>query len=141
MTAHINVGGTNRTVKEAWVNVAGTQRKAKEVWVNVAGTWRKTFSARTVAIIIANYTQMSSGLGGAVYDRITFAINVSDAVTPTSYEWSLAVTTATAIFDGPVYNMSGFTRQVTGTVNATIVVGGQTYYPTLDFTYTAGDEV
>lgn len=139
---NVKVGGTWRPAKAIHTKVSGTWRAAKEVWVNVGGVWRKAWTARTVVIAIRSQTFVNTGTGSNRYDRITFGIDVSDGVTPTSYEWtSIGVTTATAIFDGPAYNPGGFTRQQTDTVTATVVVAGQTYYPTLDFTYTAGDEL
>lgn len=138
----IKSGGTWRTAKSVHTKVSGTWRAAKEVWVKSSGVWRKAWTARTVVIAIRSKTFVNTGVGGNRYDRLTFGIDVSDGVTPTSYEWpSIGIATATAIFDGPTYNPGGFTRQQTDTVTATIVVDGQTYSPSLDFTYTAGDDV
>ena len=139
---NIKVGGVWRAAKGVQVKSGGAWRPGKEVWVKVGGVWRKAWTARTVSIYVASATQVSVGFQGAVHDRITFAIQVSDGVAPTSYEWpTLASASATAIFDGPTYNPSGFTRTMSDTVYASVVVAGQTFNPSYDFQYTSGDNV
>lgn len=139
---NVKVGGVWRPAKAVHAKVSGTWRAAKEVWVKSGGIWRKAWSARTVSIYMSEYTQVNSGLGSEMYDRITFAIQVSDGAIPTAYDWpTLGSASSTATFFGPTYNTGGFTRILTDTVTASVTVGGETYYPTLDFQYTGGDDI
>lgn len=139
---NVKAGGQWRPAKGVHVKANGVWQAGKEVWVKAGGVWRKAWSARTVSIYQADYQQVIVGFGsGSYHDRITFGIQVSDGTVPTSYNWpSLASASATATFDGPTYNVNGFTRTAYDTVYATVVVAGQTYEVSFDFQYTAGDD-
>lgn len=134
-----------RPAKTVHVVGDGAWRAAKEVWVYASGVWRKAWSARTVSIYVSGYQQVG-GFGSAYSDRITFSVETSDGAVPSSYLWSggggsIYSTTASAIFDGPPYNINGFTYQASGQVFVSVIVDGQSYDAFLDFTYTAGDEI
>lgn len=138
---NVKADGQWRPAKGVHVKANGVWQAGKEVWIKAGGVWRKAWSARTVSIYMSEYMQISSGFDGEMYDRITFAIQVSDGAVPTAYNWpSLASASATATFFGPTYNTGGFTRITNDTVYASVVVEGQTYELSLDFQYTAGDD-
>ena len=106
--------------------------------------WGK--SSRTVRLIITSYEQVQMGFGDwnrQQYDRITFGISVSPYLAPTSYSWGNEVfgTGATGVFEGPVYQVNGFTYQNFGNAYCSVIVGGRTYELNLDFQYTAGDSI
>jgi hypothetical protein len=106
--------------------------------------WGK--SARTVRLIIQSSEQVRTNWGQwneQQYDKITFGISVSPYLAPTSYSWGgdVSGTGSTAIFYGPTYNTNGYTYQTFGQAYCSVVVGGQTYDLTLDFQYTAGDQI
>ena len=103
--------------------------------------WGK--SARTVQLIVTSYEQVSMGFNGQRYDKITFGISVSPYLAPSSYSWGgdVSGTGSTAVFYGPTYHQYGFTYQTSGQAYCQVVVGGQTYDLTLDFQYTAGDQI
>lgn len=106
--------------------------------------WGK--SARTVRLIIQSSEQVRTNWGQwneQQYDKITFGISVSPYLAPSSYSWGNDVygTAATAVFTGPTYNTYGYTYQSSGNAFCSVVVGGRTYDLTLDFQYTAGDQI
>lgn len=106
--------------------------------------WGK--SSRTVRLVIQSHEQVQMGFGTwnqQQYDKITFGISVSPYLAPTSYSWGNEVfgTGASAVFEGPVYQVNGFTYQNFGNAYCSVVVGGRTYELNLDFQYTAGDSI
>lgn len=142
---NVKSGGAWRPATGVHVHASGAWRDAKEVWVKAGGVWRQAWSARTVSIIITGYesVQMGWDWNARHYDRITFGIAVTPYLAPSSVSWGGDVVGngSSAVFTGPSYQPTGFTRQETGHVMATVVVGGQTHDLVLDFTYTAGDEL
>ena len=106
--------------------------------------WGK--SSRTVRLVIQSHEQVQMGFGTwnqQQYDKITFGISVSPYLAPTSYSWGNEVfgTGATGVFEGPVYQVNGFTYQNFGNAYCSVIVGGRTYELNLDFQYTAGDSI
>lgn len=106
--------------------------------------WGK--SSRTVRLIIISYEQVQMGFGDwnrQQYDKLTFGISVTPYLAPTSYSWGNDAfgSGATAVFEGPVYQVNGFTYQNFGNAYCSVIVGGRTYELNLDFQYTAGDSI
>lgn len=104
-------------------------------------------SARSISIYIASGGTIQDFGGGpngrTQHDRIVFGVQINGGGTPSSYQWGgdLAGNGSTVQFDGPSYNLNGFTYQQTGYVDVTVIIGGQTYTASLSFTFTAGDQI
>jgi len=104
-------------------------------------------SARSISIYTVSGGQVASIGGGPngrqYHDRFVFGVQIIGGGTPSSYAWGGEVysTGSTVQFDGPNYDLNGFTYQTNGYVDVTVVIGGQTYFASLDFSYTAGDQI
>lgn len=102
-------------------------------------------SARSISIYTVSGGQVASPGGGPngrqYHDRFVFGIQITGGGTPSSYNWGgeVAGNGSTVQFDGPSYDLNGFTYQTNGYVDVTVVIGGQSYFASLDFSYTAGD--
>lgn len=102
-------------------------------------------SARTVSIYIVSSQTVTSGSGSLrqAFNRIVFGVTVSDGATPGSYLWYGDVNSQSAqvTFEGPRYQVTGFTRQVNATAYVNVDIGGRTFTASYPFTYTAGNDV
>lgn len=102
-------------------------------------------SARSASITIVSSRTITTGTGNnrQSYTQVIFGVSMSDGSTPSSYLWSGAVngTGSQVTFNGPAYSPGGFTYQENATQVVDVVVGGQTFRASYNFTYTAGDQV
>ena len=102
--------------------------------------WGK--SARSISIYFAGGGRVSDG-GQNYHDQIVFGVQVSDGAMPSSYQWGgdFYSTGSTVQFDGPSYNLNGYTYISSGYVEVTVVISGQTYTASRTYSFTAGDEM
>lgn len=139
---HVVGSGAWHPAKSVHVVGNGAWRSAKEIWVYAGGAWRKSWNSRTISIYFAGGGRVSDG-GQNYHDQIVFGVQVSDGASPSSYEWGgdFYGTGPTVQFDGPSYNLNGYTYISSGFVEVTVVISGQTYTASRTYSFTAGDEM